>query len=422
MQGDDFTRFLIHITGLLAVGILFLLIRKRIKPFSFYLFFSLVWLILLIGSEIIDSSYRLLPFTLFIFYLAWASLLVGVLIYSNVTKMNNDNYGIYFVKYNYKILYFISIFLFLMNFFVVYDVFRGLIANGLSISNFSSLRSLENQEYLQQSRPLFQLFGRSYLIYIPILLFLYSKRKLKLTILAIIVGFGFIFSASYFTRAPILQLFITIFVSLLIFFHIGVKKMLPRLILFTVTIILILTVMQNAIQLRNENSSENLGSSLILYVFGGQKAFEDIINNSYPSVKTSYYSLDSVNYFFERAGLISDYPSLVREYSVGNIFTNVYTYLDAYYIDLGIIGIILGPLFIGAFITHAYRYANRRTSILWSVVYAYCVYGLLISFLNNEFIRVNIIIIFLETFLIEIISREKLFNHQKNHERFRGNT
>jgi oligosaccharide repeat unit polymerase len=413
MQIDDFARLMIHVSGLMLIGILYYFIGKRVRFFSFQLFFSAVWLILLLGSEIIDQKYRLLPFSLIVFYTGWLSFLLGVLIYSNVVRINHSNNVTSRVQYSHKSLYFVAVFLFFMNLVVMYDVFGNLIANGLSFSNLSSLRSSESQEYLQQSRPLFQIFGRSYLIYIPILIFLYSKTRIKLITLFFVLGIAFVFSASYFTRAPVLQLFVTVFISFLIFFQQTLKNVLPRLLALGIFVVVVLTIMQNAIQIRNESTSENLVSSLILYIFGGQKAFEDILYGKYPIDNSAYYTFDSLNYFLERLKLISEYPSLIREYSEGNIFTNVYTYLDAYYLDFGFYGIIVGPLLIGLFVTHSYRYAVRHLSVFWSILYSYCVYGLLISFLNNEFVRVNTVIIFIEAFIIEIISRKNLSGKSK---------
>jgi oligosaccharide repeat unit polymerase len=416
MQADDFVRLIIHISGLMLVAILYYFTNKRIHFLAFHSFFSIVWLVLLLGSEFLEQKYRLLPFSLVVFYSAWASFFLGVLTYSSIFQLNHFKSIKSKMQYSYKTLYFITIILFFMNLIVMYDVFGNLIANGLSLSNLSSLRSNENQDYLQQSRPLFQIFGRSYLIYIPILIFLYSKKKIKLITLVFISLIAFIFSASYFTRAPVLQLFVTVCISFLIFFREDSRRITLRLTTLGILVITVLTVMQNAIQVRNENTSENLLPSLILYIFGGQKAFEDILSGNYPINISAYYTFDSLNYFLDRFGLILEYPSLVREYSAGNIFTNVYTYLDAYYLDFGFYGIIIGPFLIGLFVTHSYRYAMRHSSLFWSILYSYCVYGLLISFLNNEFIRVNTIIILLEAFIIELISRKSLSDNSKQSE------
>ena len=63
--------------------------------------------------------------------------------------------------------------------------------------------------------------------------------------------------------------------------------------------------------------------------------------------------------------------------------TNVYTFLDAFALDFGIIGIILGPFAMGIGMAWVYNRLRMRVTYSLVLLYGLCVYTCCIAILGN---------------------------------------
>jgi hypothetical protein len=119
------------------------------------------------------------------------------------------------------------------------------------------------------------------------------------------------------------------------------------------------------------------------------QAYDTIIDGSFPR-EPGYYSADMFYYTLQKLKIIDSesYPSLVKPYVYN---TNIYTFLDVFTLDGGILGAILGATLVGAAGGWLFNKAAKRPSpmiLAWNALFAYCV---AIAVANNEFIRINFV-------------------------------
>lgn len=81
--------------------------------------------------------------------------------------------------------------------------------------------------------------------------------------------------------------------------------------------------------------------------------------------------------------------SLTKKYFDFKTYTtgafNVGTYLEAYYADFGLSGVLLMPFILGLILTRFYYSLRFRPTVLKTLIYSLCVYGILITFFANWF-------------------------------------
>ena len=146
-------------------------------------------------------------------------------------------------------------------------------------------------------------------------------------------------------------------------------------------------------------------NDLPLYVFGGVGAYQNLLNGGYykyGDFDSQYYSLDFINYILKTFGFIDSYPDLVREYDP-IVITNVYTYLDGFTLDFGILGAFIGSLLIGFFSKIVYLNYLKKESIFNLILYSsFCYYASFI-FMNNEYIRFSVILLIIKIIVLSYI-------------------
>jgi oligosaccharide repeat unit polymerase len=206
----------------------------------------------------------------------------------------------------------------------------SLILNTQNIFAWGALRKDNSFDDLE-SNIFFTLFQRSYLIYIPLGIYLYSKNQISKINLFIIIFIGIVFSALKFTRAPILNLFIVLIVSYVYIY----KRKLPVFLVISSIVVVFFAFGSSVLILTEGISYKEVFDDVKLYLFGGQVAFQDFYYGKYLEYNTfdvNNFSFDFINYILKKIGLIETYPSYVRNYSNRfGISTNIYTYLDAFY-------------------------------------------------------------------------------------------
>lgn len=152
----------------------------------------------------------------------------------------------------------------------------------------------------------------------------------------------------------------------------------------------------------NSNDSESSSNLVFIYIFGGISAYQNLLNDGYIAISSfdsQFYSFDFINYILKTIGIITTYPNLVREYDL-KVMTNVYTYLDCFTLDFGILGAFFGSFIIGLISKIFYlKFVNNR-SIFYLIIYAtFCYYASFI-FMNNEYIRFGVILFIIKIYFL----------------------
>jgi len=228
--------------------------------------------------------------------------------------------------------------------------------------------------------------------YLPLAMLMHSKRIISRNVLCIIFGFACLASLMKFTRAPLVQLVTITTVSWLILYK---PKRSGK--LFVVgslgsMVILVFVAMQAILLSLDQFAQVDLSESILSYLGGSPKAYELLLHGAFPRIGSGFYSLDAVNYVFYKLQLIQSYPGLARPFVFIPIPTNIYTFLDAFTLDFGIIGALLGSFFTGVLVSWFDRRARSRPNLTNVVIYAYLVYACIMAPANNEFIRFGILL------------------------------
>ena len=393
---------------------LYLGVLNRIKKQKIHLYiYTTVWALLVFGNQIIGPPYLVSIETLVVVYLAWITFYFGsicVYLYYANEKNGADREVVYSATRLKTALYLLIVLSILANYFY----FQNAASKLQGLANLAMLRSSEAREVLTESNMFFNLFGRSYNIYIPMAFLLFNKKKLSPYILAIIVIIALATSASTFTRAPILNVLICVLVSVVLS---GKKIRLNALTAsFALGFVGLLYYLTNEINtklslVKVKNADELFVNTVYVYIFGGIRAYQDILEGQYIDHQEKYYdahaySLDFLHYFLKRLGFIEEYPRLIREYMRGaDIPTNVYTYLDCFTLDLGIAGALIGSFLLGIITTYIAVQAQFKRTITMTTMYCFCCFGLAIIFMNNEFIRNTVFLMLIPLAFVEFIAR-----------------
>ncbi|RCR68359.1 oligosaccharide repeat unit polymerase [Larkinella punicea] len=393
--------FFLNILFLLSIFGLIYIIKRRVSNTGYVEIYSLLWFVLIIGSQFSGPIYSIKPITLFVLYGAWILFLIP----SFFVQKNIKYTTVVFAprKNKLKVVLFILVFTsLLVNIVSLYTLLGGVNFFKLGLI---ALRVEGRQLLDEQSTVFYQLFAKCFIIYIPLAMLGYKERIISKLTLLMVCFIGLFTCVVTLTRAPILSWAITILTSSSIYFKFSGKNYYLT-IIYLVSPIVIVTLLVTGID-------EELLNTVKLYLFGGVKAYETILNGDYPD-KSFYdinlYSIDFISYIFKKIGLIERYPPLIREYTYIP-HTNVYTYLDAATLDLGVAGVFFSAISFGAIAAYIHNKANATKDIVYVSYYCFINYAIAISFMNNELIRINGFILIFELLIIRMFIRT---NHLKN--------
>ena len=375
--------------------------------------FSVVWGIsLLVNMTYADGSLRVSTSTLVVLYGAWWALLIGALIILRL-PLRPANARADIVR---RRAFYALGFLLAANVCALYfDLGVGVAIRSTSLSELTSdlaVARIEG-ELLGTSPPLFLgIFRFAYVLYIPLLSIMWRKKWISIHWFIIICIASGIACLTHFTRAPLLGLLVILFVSLLVVFPERRSKFLIWGALVTVTFVVGFVAMQTLLAGPDRGQDGALSDSLVGYCGGPMKAYDLLVKGQYP-VQRGLYSADMINYPLHRLGLIRTYPSLVREEVLVPFPTNVYTFLDAFTLDFGLPGAVLGAFGIGVLVAAIYRAAGPR-HYLGTTAYCLTTYYLVMAGLNNEFIRFNFPVYILLAWLIQLVICPPAWSHARS--------
>jgi hypothetical protein len=228
-----------------------------------------------------------------------------------------------------------------------------------------------------------QIFLDAYIYYLPLAGILMRDGHIRrrtfwaLAILAVALGL------SQYTRAPLVQIAVTLLITGLIVFRLNGRKIITWGLIGTISLTCLFVAMQGVLQQANQGGRSF--DSAEVYAFGSAKAYETILAGRYPAQVEGLYSFESVEYALKRLGFMSDYPSEIRPYvKIGPYATNTYTFLDAFTLDYGVIGMLLGVGLLGILCVFVERWAFSRGTFPAIVAYSYVVTAMVMSIWNFE--------------------------------------
>jgi oligosaccharide repeat unit polymerase len=285
------------------------------------------------------------------------------------------------------------------------------------ISQWAAVRSEQTFAEATSENIFYTLFARNYSIYMPIAIFLFIKGELSKKVFYSIFIYGLLTSIINFSRGPLLEFVLVSFVSYVLIKQ-SFKIPILKIILVIIVFIFIFIFSQSVLFSLNDYSVFDASYQIKMYLFGGVNNYQLILDGLYPD-KTAYsspfYSFDFINYILKRLSLIDSYPEQVRAFNNFIDGSNVYTYLDAFTLDFGIIGAFIGSFFIGYFSKKVYFKYDNNKSIVSLIIYSIICYFAVMSFINNEYIRFSFLLFIIKIYIIELIIRfpENIVKHFK---------
>lgn len=367
--------------------------------------FSIIWVSLILGAQLTKFA-DLEYFTLTVVYISWYFFLFGSFIFINKNRQKANTKEISNIKINRNLKYLcftLTVFSCLMN----YEILKNVFFDFSSFSDWAQMRNDDAFSEFRDNNILYTLFGNTSNIYIPISIFLLIKKKISKFAFALIYFVAILLALATFNRAPLLFLLIISLVS-----YSFISNKVPYKLIFSSSIIMLLLFVLTSYFLNvNSNNSESSTNMVFIYLFGGITAFQNLLNGGYnvTSFDSNYYSFDFINYILKTLRIINSYPNLVREYD-NSIMTNVYTYLDCFTLDFGILGAFGGSFLIGLISKIYYKkYFNSR-SIFYLIIYStFCYYAAFI-FMNNEYIRFGVVLFIVKVYFLIFLF--KLINYE----------
>lgn len=389
---------LVNFIGVVVTAVLFnYVIKQYTAKINHVSIFTGIWFSLIILSQFLDEIYTPEIETIILYYIVLIVFLLSSKINLNRVNTRSQNYSLHKIK---LIVYLLFILTLIANITLI--IF--LVNTNFAFDQWYTLRSGENRNLITGDNFLYNAFGRLYYLYIPLLIFLLKNNQISKKIFIIIIGLSFFLTSLNFTRAPIIQLAIITYVSYLYIYK--VKVSIFKLLLIALSFLGVYIFVQIILNEYNE-ASNNVLEDIELYIFGGFKSYELIINDIYLDSyekNSTLYSLDFLNYILSKLGIIDSYPSYVRNYNLA-LNTNVYTFLDALTLDFGLVGAVISGFIYGYIPKKMYKiYLNKNTLFSITMYSLLCYYSFMI-FMNNELIRISFFLYLIEMLLIESFIR-----------------
>lgn len=377
------------------------------QPINHVNLFTVSWLFVCVGSLFFPLEVKLQGETYIVLIISWMFFLLGS--FKRKKKEIVDQTSIGYNFFNARLVLFFLVVLSVISYiFSLGDILAG-------INNIETWALLRRENLYNENTSdniFYTLFARNYSVYVPLAIYLFYKGELKKTYFYLILVYGFLTSIINFSRAPLLELILVTVISITL---VREFKSIPivRVIVIIVLFIAFFTLTQSVLYSFNTYAIFDPFYEIKMYLFGGINNYQILLQGNYPDNEvytSSYYSFDFINYILQRLGFIKTYPDYVREW---NLITesNVYTYLDAFTLDFGLVGAFSGSLIIGLIGKGIYAAFEKNKSLISITLYSLVCYYLVMSFANNEFIRFSFVLIVIKILIVDFICRKKSFKH-----------
>jgi oligosaccharide repeat unit polymerase len=375
-----------------AVVLLALVIRKTGDPASFATVFSLAWgLNLLISQAQASDASRPTVETTLLLYLAWWAFLLGSLVRfgrsqaaGQPTRELDRQRGIAAI-----------IILVALQFAaVIYEISASELSLGeylrSFIEAFPSLR-LSGQAQAIDLPWFLEIWRWAFAVYLPMAFYIRYRGMISRSFLLIVLLMALLSTPLRVTRTPILHVAIIIFTCWTALYRPKWRSTaLAGAGLLSLFLVIFVRLQSTLVALDPLSQSLSTSESLYSYIGGPAKAYDLLLRGYYPDRVQGVYTLDAVTFVLEKLGLYADRPSLIRPYVFVPYPTNVFTFLDAFTLDLGVAGALLGSFLTGLLTAWVYWRMRNKLTVETVIAYSYLVYCCAMTPLNNEFIRFSV--------------------------------
>lgn len=390
--------------GFCVAAFVVALINRVVRdPWNYVNVFSIFYAVAIAGGQIsfaiiLEGKYLPSEETLAILFLAWWAFLGGSLLKLNgvtpigkitkITKIKKSN--------SWRVLFFLIFANLIYNLAILhvsgaYDVF---VHGGVGLVDALASTRIANSGDPSKGHVgwYFELWHTAYLYYVPLSLYMRRMGYVSKKFVVIVVLLGVFSSLILFSRIQLLMLLVVTFVSWTILFRPSPRVVLMRVAAVFLAAFLLFFAMQIFIS-NNEvlQSTSTLSERVITYAFGPILAYQELLRGGYDEAnpRGALYSLQAMYYFAGKLGLLdaSEYPVGYREYVFDPFPTNVYTFLDAFTLDFGPVGAVVGAFLLGVFVATVYRRLCSAVGFSTLLMYALCVYGSSVAMLTNTFIQ-----------------------------------
>jgi oligosaccharide repeat unit polymerase len=250
-----------------------------------------------------------------------------------------------------------------------------------------------------------EIFRSAYFVYIPLIVLMRERRVASRRTLLAIVAASFVLSLCRMTRAPLLGTSVTLWASWVLIYRKPAARAWSAMGAIGGAIGLVFLLSQPVIDSAEGSSSET--ARLVEPYFGGSMhAFGNIVDGTFPR-SPGLYSADMVYYVLNKLDFVpaESFPSIVRPYADNE--TNVYTFLDCFTLDGGIIGAFIGAFTIGLLGGIIFNKASTNPNLVFTTAYSSFCYYISMSILNNEFIRISVVITLIIAAVVALIVRRR---------------
>lgn len=388
--------------GIAAISILY--INRIVRdPWNYVNIFSFFYASALAGSQIwfgivLESEYKLTDETLIIFFLSWWAFLFGsVLFLRGLKPISKITVLKYLKKRNSRnVLFFLIAANFLYNIAIlnVNGTFSALAHMDSNLIDTLAANRIANSGDLSKGHVgwYFELWHIAYIYYVPLAMYMYRMGYTSKRFAIGIAIYGLINSLILFSRIQFLMLLVVIFVAWTMLFHPSYKVVLSKAATLLSLTFLLFVGMQAYIS-NNEilPSESTLVERVVTYAFSPLPSYQVLLNGGYEEANPhdAFFTLQAMYFFAGKLGFLdaTEYPIGFREYVFAPYPTNVYTFLDAFTLDFGPTGAVIGSFLMGTFVAFIYRRLSERINFSTLLIYSVSVYGCGVAMLINMFIQ-----------------------------------
>jgi oligosaccharide repeat unit polymerase len=254
-----------------------------------------------------------------------------------------------------------------------------------------------------------QVFRNGYFYFIPLATLLLRRGALRRRWYLLVCGIALMGSFDLFTRAPVLVVAMTILVSWAVVYRPSPRHIVAGLGLLAVMGFTFFLLVERT-RVESVHSAYTYQVGMYVYSFGSMKGYDALIHGDYPR-EQGFYGTNAINYLLSKLGYPRSYPPETRAYIFVPYPVNTYTFLDAFTLDAGTPGMLVGAALLGAFTSATYRWVWSGRSFAALPVYAYVMSAMILSLWNAEILRFTFWLVFVLSLALDLLLRHTVRGH-----------